>query len=429
MPVKMSSEELYRRATKVIPAGVTRSFRFYDPYPFYTQKAHGSELVDLEGRAYSDYWMGHGALVLGHMPPSTVEAVKEQLQLGFNLGVCHEWEVKLAEQVTKLVPSVQMLTFCNSGNESNMHAIRLTRAYTRRIKIAKLEGHFHGVLEPLYTGITSPTGKPESAGQDPLAVRNTIVLPNNSPDLAYRIIRRNKIACVFIELVTGGTAFPVNIEFLKGLREVCDDTDSLLIFDEVITGFRLAPGGAQQAFGVTPDLTTFGKAIAGGEMPAGAMGGNAEIMELMDHRKHPKHSQNVVRGGTYAGNPLTTRAGYDAMKVYEKESVYPHINGLGQKLRQGLEAAVRKTHVNAHVTGYGSMSKIHFLKGKLKTFDLKSLSMHADKEIENKYFHHLISNGIFAMTDSQVHFYVSMAHSEDDIEKLVRTSENFLQSV
>jgi glutamate-1-semialdehyde 2,1-aminomutase len=322
-----------------------------------------------------------------------------------------------------------MITFCNSGNESNMHAIRLARAYTKRDKIGKFEGHFHGVLEPLYVGISSPLNKPESAGQDTLAARNTVVLPNNDPDATYKIIKRRKIASVSIELVTGGTAYPVEREFLKGLREACDDSGTLLIFDEVITGFRLAPGGAQQAFGVTPDLTVFGKAIAGGEIPVGAVGGRADIMELMDHRRHPKHSQNVVRGGTYVGNPLATRAGYEATRVYEKGQVYTYMDGLGQKLIEGLKGAVENARANAHVTGYGSMSKLHFLRGKVKSFDLNSLKSHADRETEKKYFHCLISNGIFAMTESQVHFYISMPHSEEEIEKIVRITEGFLKSL
>lgn len=425
----MVSEELYQRSVKVIPAGVTRSFRFFDPHPFYAQKAHGSKIVDLEGKMYSDYWIGHGALVLGHMHPAVAEAIKEQLALGFNFGVCHEWEVKLAEQVTRLVPSVQMITFCNSGNESNMHAIRLARAYTKREKIGKFEGHFHGVLEPLYVGIDGPLNKPESAGQDPLASRNTVVLPYDDPDATYKIIKRKKLANVSIEVVTGGTAYPVDKEFLKGLREVCDDTDTLLTFDEVITGFRLAPGGAQQAFGVTPDLTVFGKAIGGGEVPVGAVGGRADVMELMDHHKHPKHTQNVVRGGTYVGNPLATRAGYEATRVYEKGEVYRHIDRLGQKLIKSLEGAVENSHANAHVTGYGSMSKLHFLTKRVKSFGLKSLRTHADKETERKYFHHLLANGEFALTESQVHFYISMAHSEEEIDKLVRATEDFLKSV
>ena len=427
--MRMVSQDLYKRARKVIPAGVTRPSRFFEPYPFYAEKAYGSKIVDFENNTYSDYWMSHGAIVLGHMHPAIVEATKEQLELGFHFGVCNEWEVKLAEQVTKLVSSVEMITFCNSGNESNMHAIRLARAYTKRNRIGKFEGHFHGVLEPLYVGISGPTNKPESAGQDAFASKNTVVLPFHDPAATYKIIKRRKLASVTIEVVTGGTAYPVDREFLKGLREVCDDTDTLLIFDEVITGFRLAPGGAQEAFGVTPDLTVFGKAIGSGEFPVGAVGGKADIMELMDQLKHPKHSDHVVRGGTFVGNPLVTRAGYEATKVYEKGEIYPQINKLGQRLMEGLEEAVKEARASAHVTGYGSMSKLHFLKGKLKNFDLKSLRTHADHEIEKKYFHHLLSNGIFALTDSMVHFYVSPAHSEEEVEKLILTTRGFLESL
>jgi len=240
----MVSEELYQRARKVIPAGVTRPFRFFEPYPFYVEKAYGSKIVDFEKNTYSDYWMSHGAIVLGHMHPAIVEATQEQLRLGFHFGACNEWEVRLAEQASKLVPSVEMITFCNSGNESNMHAIRLARAYTKKNRIGKFEGHFHGVLEPLYVGISGPSNRPESAGQDALASKNTVVLPFHDPGATYKIIKRRKLASVSIEAVTGGTAYPVDREFLKGLRETCDDTDTLLIFDEVITGFRLAPGGA-----------------------------------------------------------------------------------------------------------------------------------------------------------------------------------------
>ena len=241
----------------MIPRGVTRPFRFFDPHPFYTKKAYGGKLLDFEDRLYSDFWMGHGALVLGHMHPSLVEAVREQLELGFHFGTCNEWEVKLAEQVATLVPSVQMITFCNSGNEANMHAVKLARAYTKREKVAKFEGHFHGVLESLYWGVSWPLDEPESAGHDPLSAKNTVVLPFQDLEAASDIIRTEQLACVITELVVGGACFPIDGQFLKGLREICSDTGTLLIFDEVITGFGLAPGEGKELFGVTPDLTTF----------------------------------------------------------------------------------------------------------------------------------------------------------------------------
>lgn len=426
--MKIISRELYERAVKVIPGGVTRPFRFFDPYPFYAKRAYGSKLVDFEDKVYTDYWQAHGALLLGHMHPSIVKAAKEQLELGFHLGVCNEWEVRLAEQVTKLVPSVKMITFNNSGTEANIHAIKLARAYTKREKVAKFEGHFHGILEPLFFGVSWPADQPDSAGHDPLSAKNTVVLPFDDPEAVYSTIRREKLACVIIELVVGGATVPADKEFVKGLREVCDDTGTLLIFDEVITGFRISRGGAQQAFGVSPDLTTFGKAIGGGELPVGAVGGRAEILDLMNCQRHPKRSEHVTQGGTYVGNPLVMRAGYEATKVYEEGSLHTHINNLGEKLMKGLRDAVQDTRANAYVTGLGSMAKVHFLKPGTVGRDLRSLVTNADLEAENRYFHHLIYNGMFAMTASEVHLYISLPHTEEEIEKLITTTEDFLKS-
>ncbi|MGB9724762.1 MAG: aspartate aminotransferase family protein [Nitrososphaeria archaeon] len=424
-----SNRELYERAVKVIPAGVTRPFRFFEPYPFYARKAYGCRLVDVEGNEYVDYWMGHGALVLGHMPKCVVDAVKEQLGLGFHFGVCNEWEVKLAEEVCKLVPSVEMIRFNNSGTEANMHAIRLARAYTKRMKVGKFAGHFHGVLEPLYVAVNWPWDEPESAGIDPLATKNTVILPFNDLDTCSKIIKKEELACVFFEPVQGAACVPAEKEFIKGLREVCDQTGTLLIADEVITGFRLAPGGGQEVLGIKPDLTTFGKAIGGGEFPVGAVGGRRDIMELMDHTKHPKRSENVAQGGTYSGNPLVMRAGYAAMQEYKKKDVYNSMNSLGERLKTGLQDILERIGIEGYVTGSGSMVKIHFLKEKAKNDDLQTLLSKVHKEREIKYFYHLVSNKILAMAPGKVHFFISYPHTREDIDNLITVTENFVKSI
>jgi len=367
--------------------------------------------------------------VLGHMHPAIIKAVKEQLELGFHWGVCNEWEVKLAEQVAKLVPGVKMITFNNSGTEADMYAMKLARAYAKRDKIGKFEGHYHGNSEALYVATGWPSDEPDSAGHDPLSAKNTVVLPFRDADAAYKAIKKKEMACVVMELVTGGTTIPEEKEFVKGLREVCDDTDTLLIFDEVITGFRLAPGGGQEAFGIIPDLTVFGKAIGGGEFPVGAVGGRTEIMELMSSQKHPKKSECVAQGGTYSGNPLVMRAGYEATKIYEERRLYAHIDRLGAKLMKGLEEAVRDTGANARVTGYGSKVKIHFPKRGSKVNDMKSLVINRDTETEKRYFGHLISNRIFALTQGMVHFYISLPHTEQEIDDLISVTRGFLKSV
>ncbi len=425
----MNSKEWYERAIKVIPAGVTRPFRFFEPYPLYIKKAYGSKLIDVEDREYVDYWMGHGALVLGHMPPCVVNAVKEQIELGFHFGLCNEWEVKLAEQIVKLVPSVEMVRFNNSGTEANMHAIRLARAYTKREKIGKFEGHFHGVLEQLYIAVNWPWDEPESAGIDPLSTKNTVILPFNDLDGTCKIIKKEKLACVIFEPIQGASSIPADKDFIKGIKEVCEETGTLLISDEVITGFRLAPGGGQQVLEVKPDLTTFGKAVGGGEFPVGAMGGRADIMELMDHIKYPKKSENVAQGGTYSGNPLVMRAGYKATKEYEKSEIYSYMNKLGEKLKKGLEEIIEKNNINAYVAGLGSMVKIHFLKENIKKYDLRTLVANANKEIEKKYFQYLVSNNIIAMTQGKIHFFISLPHKEEDIEKLINVTEAFIKSI
>lgn len=424
---KTKSEELYERAVKVIPGGVTRPLRYFSPYPIYAERAHGSKLVDFDANTYTDFWMGHGALVLGHLHPIIVEAARKQLELGCHVGVCNEWEVRLAERVAKLVPSVEMVAFSNSGNEANVHALKLARAYTGRKKVAKFEGNFHGILEPLFIGTGWPINEAESAGHDPLSAKNTVLLAANHPEETYKTIKKKQLACVITELVVGGATVPADKEFIRGLREVCDDTDTVLIFDEVITGFRLAAGGAQEVFGITPDLTTFGKAIGGGEFPVGAVGGKREIMELMNPLKYSKRSELVMRGGTYVGNPLVMRAGYEATCFYEKGNLYSHIDGLGRKLRDGLGGAVDSSKTNAHVTGYGSMAKLHLLKRPTKKTDLKTLVTNTDHNAEFDYFRHLISKGILAMTPGQVHFYVSLPHNEEEIDSLIVATEEFLK--
>jgi glutamate-1-semialdehyde 2,1-aminomutase len=422
-----TSKELYNRALRFIPAGVTRPFRFFEPHPFYVKRAYGAKLVDFEGREYVDFWEGHGALVLGHMHPSVLKAVREQMELGFHFGLCNEWEVRLAERVSTLVPSVEMMRFNNSGTEANMHAIRLARAYTRRSKIGKFEGHFHGAYDPLFSAVSWPFDESESAGLDPLALKNTVILPFNDLEATCRVVRSERLACVILEAVQGGYAFPADRDFLKGLKEVCEETGTLLVFDEVITGFRLAAGGAQEVYGVTPDLTTFGKAIGGGEFPVGAVGGRRDIMELMDNVKHPRKSEQVAQGGTYSGNPLVMRAGYEAMAEYESRTVYSHINRLGERLKAKLEEAVQRSGANAYVSGIGSMVKVHFTKGEVDSFDLKSLMVRSDRETESRYFRHLISNGILAMIPNRVHFFISLPHQEEDIDRLVDATESFLR--
>lgn len=423
----MRSQDLIEEAMKVIPAGVTRSFRYFEPYPFYVEKAAKNKLYDVDGNEYIDFWMGHGALVLGHMHPVVVDAALEQVKLGFHFGCCHEWEVRLAEKIVKLVPSVEMVRFNNSGTEANIHAIRLARAYTKRDKVGKFEGGWHGTCDPLNIGVGWPLDE-LGAGLLESTFKNTVILPYNNLDHVRRVTKKDELACIILEPVQGSSGFiPAEKEFLEGLRELCDETNTLLIFDEVITGFRLAPGGGQEAYGVIPDITTFGKAVGSGELPVGAFGGRADIMELMDHLKHPGKANHVQQGGTYSGNPLVTRCGYAALKEFGKGYMYPKMDRLGEKARRGIEDAIEKSGVKAFVTGMGSMFKLHFTKERPK--DIRTANLTRDPELDKEYFRYLVSHGVLAMTPSYPHFFVSLPHTEEDIERLISLTEDFLKSV
>ncbi|RLI14581.1 glutamate-1-semialdehyde 2,1-aminomutase, partial [Candidatus Bathyarchaeota archaeon] len=310
------SKALYERAKKVLPAGVSYAIRYFEPYPFYTARAEGSKLFDVDGNEYVDFWLGHTALILGHSPPAVVEAVRKQLERGTHFGTSHELEVKLAEKIVKMVPSAEMVRFTNSGTEANMYATRLARAYTGKNKIAKFEGGWHGGYDALHKGVRYPFDIPESAGLTEGALRDTIVLPFNDLEGVEEKLKNERVASIVIEPVLGaGGGIPAEREFLKGLREFCDENDILLIFDEVITGFRLAPGGGQEYYNVIPDITVFGK-ILGGGFPIGAFCGRRDIMERINNLiyERPHYS---FHGGTFAANPMSMIAGLATLEILE----------------------------------------------------------------------------------------------------------------
>ena len=419
------SRILHDEARKFLPGGVTYAIKYWEPYPIYVSRAKGSRIWDVDGNEYLDFWMGHAAIIMGHAYEPVIRAAKEQLELGAHLGFCHEWEIKLAEIVTKMVPSVRLFRATNSGTEANMYAIRLARAYTRKSKIAKFEGHWHGGYDALHKAVNPPLDKPASLGLTDCVMNDTIVLPFNDLDGVRQKVKGENLACIILEPVMGSNGMiPADREFLKGLRELCDELDILLIFDEVITGFRLAKGGAQEYYGVLPDITTFGKVLGGGIFPAGGFGGREDIMELLDQTKR-KHYEMSFHGGTYAGNPLTARAGYTLLSELIKGDVYPKINALGEKARKGLEDVFSRHKVSAHVTGVGSLFAVHFTKEKPR--DIRSAI--GDTKLAKDCFYFMLNNNILCMKPSKQVFAPSVAHSEEDIERLLSVMEEFLRQV
>jgi glutamate-1-semialdehyde 2,1-aminomutase len=414
-----TSKALYERARRVLPAGVSYGIRYFEPYPFYTAKAKGSKLYDVDGNEYVDFWLGHTALILGHSPPAIVEAVRRQLENGTHYGTSHELEIRLAEQIVNMVSSAEMVRFTNSGTEANMYATRLARAYSGRSKIAKFEGGWHGGYDALHVGVHYPFNMPESGGLTKGAVEDTLVLPFNDLEGVEGKLRREKVASIVIEPVLGaGGGIPAEREFLKCLREFCDEKEILLIFDEVITGFRLAPGGAQEYFGVAPDLTVFGK-ILGGGFPVGAFCGSKEIMERLDaHVFEPPHYS--FHGGTFAANPITMTAGLTTLKMLEDGRLIDGLNRLGDRIRGRMGQIFERNRVDVQIAGAGSIFNVHFTKEKLK--DARGVSR-ADKKRLLDFNLHLIANGVFFLPTHTG--ALSTAHSEADIEKLFSGTEEY----
>ena len=417
------SKALYERAKKVLPAGVSYAIRYFEPYPFYVAKAKGSKLYDVDGNTYIDFWLGHTALILGHSPPAVVKAVKRQIENGTHYGAAHELEIALAEQVAKMIPSAKMIRFTNSGTEANMYAIRLARAYTGRNKIAKFEGGWHGGYDALHVAVKPPLDVPESAGLTRGALQDTIILPYNNIEGVREKLKNEEVAAILIEpvLVVGG-GICAEKEFLKEIRELCDEKGALLIVDEVITGFRLAPGGVEQYFGVKPDITVLGK-ILGGGFPIGAFCGPTEIMERVDSLRYQR-PQYSFHGGTFAANPITMTAGLATLKILEDGKLINSLNKLGDKIREHLRKIFEAKGIDIQVAGTGSIFNVHFTKEELK--DVNAV-FRADRKKLAEYHSRLIANGVFFLPTHNG--TLSTAHTKADIEKLFSETEKYVKSI
>ncbi len=424
------SRTLYDRACKVLPAGVTYSIRFFEPCPFYVIKAKGCKIYDVDGNVYTDYWVGHGALILGHSHEEVVKAVKEQVELGSHFGYAHELEVELAELIIKHVPNAEMIRFTNSGTEANMYAVRLVRAYTGRKKIVKFEGGWHGGYDSLHVGVSPPYRGPESAGLPEEIIANTIVAPFNDIEGVERIFKNygKDIAGVIIEPVLGaGGAIPAKRDFLKALRELCDKYGSLLVFDEVITGFRLALGGGQEYYNVNADVIVMGKIIGGG-YPIGAFASCREVMSKLDHLKYKNKMERSFHGGTFTGNPISMTAGKATIKVLERPGTYDKLNSLGEYIIKSLKKVVEDFKLKVFITGEGSIIGIHF------TYEHPWCARIAHTRRWNEDVYKLIHkfmlvNGIAYMTEHTVHFLLSTVHSKEDADYLIQKFTEFLDLI
>jgi glutamate-1-semialdehyde 2,1-aminomutase len=353
-----------------------------------------------------------------------MQAIKAQAEIGWHFGLAHELEVTHSKTIAKHVPSAELIRYTSSGSEANFFAIRLARAFTKRNKIAKFEGCWHGAYDPLHIAMRPPFEKPLSGGITKASQQDTVVVPYNNLDGFLKLVKREKLACVILEPVLGaGGMIPAEKKFLIGLREYCDDTGAQLIFDEVITGFRLGLSGAQGYFGVKPDITVMGKIIGGG-FPIGAVCGLREVMERMDHTKY-SGPDYAYHGGTFAANVITLAAGLATINILEHSPVYEHVDRLGSEARDSLNSIFEQNAFPAQATGIGSLTAIH-TAGKNPIKDAKSYA-ECDHDLSMKLFRHLLENGILMLLPEMLHAAISYAHTDDDIRDLTSTVEKFVK--
>jgi glutamate-1-semialdehyde 2,1-aminomutase len=417
----MKSEDLFKEAKNYLPGGVDSPVRAIKPYPFFATRGEGPRLFDVDGNSYLDYCLAYGPLVLGHAYPPVMKAVSEQLSRGTAYGVPTENEIKLAQEVVRRVPCAEMVRFVNSGTEATMSAIRLARAVTGKSKIVKFEGAYHGAHD--YVLVKSGSGAfglPDSPGVPEETTKNTVLVPFNDEEAIVSLVEKEKdeLATIILEPVMGNVGcIPPKKGFLEFLREITAENNIILIFDEVITGFRIAEGGAQEYFGVTPDLVTFGK-ILGGGFPIGAFAGKKEFMERI------APSGDVYQAGTFNGNPISITAGLETMKHLGK-GFYQEMDVKGLEMRRGLEDILEDSSLNYHVAGLSSMFQIYFTDKEVWDY---SQAKTADTEKFNSYFQTLLAGGVFIPPSQFECCFLSQAHSSEDIQTTLEAMQTGIKT-
>lgn len=417
------SKELYERACRVIPVGASSSARAYpmfDPYPISFDHGKGSRFWDVDGNEYIDFVLAYGPLVHGHCPPKILDAVKRQMEKGTMCGQPTELGIKTAEKIKQVVPNADFVRFSNTGTEATMHAIRIARGYTGKDKIVKFEGGYHGVHDYALVSIhqvagseLAPVKVPESLGIPEDTLRNTIVIPWNDLDIVEKTIKKraNEIAAVITEPISMNYGVVLPEEgYLEGIRELTEAHDIVMIMDEVVTGFRLALGGAQEYFGIKADLATFAKAIGAG-FPIGAITGKKEIMEMI-------RPGAITHMGTYNENPLCVAAAYASITELEAGGIQ-HLARLGKKFLEGVQGAIEETGIEAVVQGVGPMLQIYFTKLKKIKNVRDVLPPKCDSEKFKRFQRELLKRGIYFHPDLFERQFVSTAHTEEDVEKAI----------
>jgi len=419
----LRSDELYREACKFLPGGVNspvRAFKAVGGTPFFVAKGKGSRIWDVDGNEYIDYVASWGPLILGHAHPEVVDFVNQVAQRGTSFGAPTELEVELARKVVEAVPSIEMVRFVNSGTEATMSALRLARGYTGRDKIVKFEGCYHGHVDYLLAKAGSGVltfSLPGTPGVPQDFTKHTLLAPFNDLDSVKTLFEQvgEEIAAVIVEPIMGNAGvIPPASGFLEGLRSITQQYGALLIFDEVITGFRVAYGGAQSLYGITPDLTCLGKVIGGG-LPVGAYGGKREIME------HVAPTGPVYQAGTLSGNPLAMAAGLKTLEILSRPGTYEKLNEKAQILENGIKDALQRKGVPGAVNRVGSMMCLFFTtEEKVASYNQ---ALTSDTQRYSRYFWAMLDGGVNLPPSQFEATFVSTAHTLKDIEQTLEAIE------
>jgi glutamate-1-semialdehyde 2,1-aminomutase len=421
------SEKLFAAASRILPGGVdspVRAFKSVGGHPIFVARARGAHLEDVDGNTYVDYVMSWGPLIHGHAPKGLLKALAAAAARGTSFGAPTELETRLAQRVATLVPSMERVRFVSSGTEAAMSAVRVARAATKRDRIIKFEGCYHGHADAFLVKAGSGAMTlcvPTSPGVPAAAARDTLLARYNDLSSVERIFTENldQIAGLFVEPIAGNMGVVPPAEgFLQGLRALCDRHGALLVFDEVISGFRAAAGGAQQLAGVRPDLTCLGKIIGGG-LPVGAYGGRASLMDLV------APAGPVYQAGTLSGNPLAMTAGLWSLEELSPK-LYKHMARLTAKLAAGLADAARAANVAIQVNAFGSMLTPFFTSQAVRDYEG---ALHADAQAYGRFFHEMLRRGIYPPPSQWEAWFLSGAHTDRDVEKTIKAAREAMRSV
>jgi glutamate-1-semialdehyde 2,1-aminomutase len=422
-----TSRRLYLEARRVMAGGVSHGIRYFPPYPLYIEKVEGPRVWDVDGNEYIDLWMGHFAHILGHRPAMVTQALQEAVERGIHWGIVHEHEIQLARMIVEMVPCAEQVRFCASGTEATMYAVRLARGFTGRRVIVKMEGGWHGGNTDLCVAIKAPFDRPESLGVPAEMTRFVRAVPFNDVEALLEVLRdcRKDLAGVIVEPVMGaGGLIPAERAFLLALREETARLGALLIFDEVITGFRLAPGGAQEHYGIVPDLVTLGK-IAGGGGNIGVVAGRADVLALSDPSVPRQKGAGVLTGGgTFSCSPMSMIPGLVVLGHIKERAgeIYPRLDDMGERLRRGMEEAFAKAGLSGRSIGIGSLCGVYLpLEPSVVVKSAGDMLVRTDvKRVDYEFRIRMLNQGVYVAHGGGA---LSTAHTQEELDRIIRATE------